>query len=373
MTSIQRTMALASVRAPRRGIYEIQEVCEFEEELDGAALKAAWKQLAGCHAALRTVIDVTDGRFNQYVEDEADPAWQELDWTTLDPSEIPAKLEDFAARDAERGFDFAAGVPMRFTLITVPRSRSILIWTAHHALLDGRSYPVVWCEWFAFYHALRRGEILRLPPAPLFSDYVRRLENQDWSAAERYWCTRLAGVSQTSGYVTDRIRPAADVEREGTRREHVRLSDEISSALSETAQNAGLKVHAFVQGAWALLLSRYSGCSDIVFGETRVGRARDRAIGLYLNTLPVRVHIEPDALLIDWLEQIRRDWDALRDYEHSPLDRIREWSGFPPGMPLFEAALIYDRVPAVDILHGMGPEWERRAFTVRQRTDSALT
>ena len=123
------------------------------------------------------------------------------------------------------------------------------------------------------------------------------------------------------------------------------LSEETSAALQALARQNHLTLNTFVQGAWALLLSRYSGEEDVVFGATVSGRPTslsgvEAMVGLFINTLPVRVHRNGSARLVDWLRQIQADMVEMREYEHSSLIQIQGWSEVPRGTPLFDTFVV---------------------------------
>lgn len=168
LSSLQQSMVLASMRAPRTGVYLIQEVCETPERLDLDLLQRAWQRMAERHTALRTSIEIDSGGKLRQRVNLAEIAWQELDWSRAARDEKPLKLAAWLRNDRDRGFDFGAGVPARVTLIHWAGSCT-LIWSMHHALLDARSYLIAWREWFGFYEALSRGDDLRLPQSRPFS------------------------------------------------------------------------------------------------------------------------------------------------------------------------------------------------------------
>jgi amino acid adenylation domain-containing protein len=378
LTALQRSMVLASRQAPRSGLYVIQDVCTSVQDLDSELLKSAWRLVAQRHPALRTsFVTAAGSELWQRVNEESEISWQELDWTGVAPDEKPDRLAAFLRRDWERGFEFDAGIPMRFALLRMPEHASILIWTVHHALLDGRSLAVVWREWFAFYDALLRGERIRLADPEPFRAHVEWLQRQDLAGAERYWRQCYAGISETTEYVVDRLRRPANGPA-GFGKESVTLSAEETSALWDFASRHGITVNNLVQGAWAVLLSRYSGRPDVVFGVTRAGWRASVAnggemVGLLINTLPFRTAVHPGAALAPWLRQIGEQWAGLRPYEHNPLEKIREWSGLPPGMPLFDSILVYDREPPPETLRKLGGSWLDRTLRRAQRTDVPLT
>src|SRR5262249_60775003 len=137
----------------------------------------------------------------------------------------------------------------------------------------------------------------------------------------------------------------------GYAKQQMRLATAETAALQALAQQHHLGLNTLVQGAWAMLMSRYSGQEDVVFGATIAGRPTDlpgveSMIGLFINTLPVRVQIRPESLLLPWLQELQSQQVEARQYEYSPLVQVQGWSDVPRGLPLFESLLVFENYPA---------------------------
>src|SRR6185503_15854631 len=125
--------------------------------------------------------------------------------------------------------------------------------------------------------------------------------------------------------------------------------------LSSLAAQLQLTVNTLVQGGWALLLSRYSGERDVVYGATVSGRPAELAgietmIGVFINTLPVRVRVTGDELLTEWLKGIQAHHVESRQYDFSPLIQVQGWSEVPRKLPLFESLYVFENFPVVETL-----------------------
>ena len=374
LTWLQASMVLASRRAPRSGVYVIQEVCKSAEELDFVLLQRTWQQVAQRHAALRASIETpAKGDLHLKIHENPDFHWRELDWTATAGHQAEERLAAFLREDRESGFVLSEGVPMRFTLLRMPENRQTLVWTCHHALLDGRSLLLVWREWFELYDARRRGDQALLPDSGDFRDHLSAIEQQDGVAAERFWREHLAGLAPTTDYVVDRLRLDSEAPRDDFAKESRSLPEDLAHEIRSFAERHDVSVNNLIQAAWALLLGRYSGRSDVVFGVTRTGRRKEQAggVGVFINTLPFRVSVDSAASLLPWLRQLRAQWLALREFEHTPLDKIRQWSG--SSLPLFNSVLVYDHEPPGETLRKLGGPWQHRTFHRLQRTDSPLT
>src|SRR5262249_53360516 len=125
---------------------------------------------------------------------------------------------------------------------------------------------------------------------------------------------------------------------------------ELTAALASDARRYRLTLNTMAQGAWAVLLSRYSGQADVLFGATVAGRPADlsgveRMLGLFINTLPVRVRVEESQRVGEWLRRVHAEAAAERVYEHRPVAEVAGWSELPRGAPLFETLLAFENYP----------------------------
>ena len=116
------------------------------------------------------------------------------------------------------------------------------------------------------------------------------------------------------------------------------------------ARRNDLTLSTIVQGAWAILLSRYSGETDIVFGSTVSGRSAELAgvesmVGLFINSLPVRAQFSPQVMTLAWLKDFQDKLVEVRQYEHSPLVDVQGWSEVRRGHPLFQSLVVFENYP----------------------------
>jgi non-ribosomal peptide synthetase component F len=160
--------------------------------------------------------------------------------------------------------------------------------------------------------------------------------------------------------------------------EEARIPEALTSELRHFVANHGLSLNTLVEGSWALLLHRYSGQDDIIYGTTRSCRrasiaAADIMIGLLINTVPMRVRIEQKVKVMDWLKQLRDQHIQLREYLHSPLYKIQGWSNVPQGNPLFESLVVFENYSLSSYMQSKGGSWINREFEYRGRTNYPLT
>ncbi|MFE9533360.1 amino acid adenylation domain-containing protein [Streptomyces sp. NPDC006691] len=319
---------------------------------DADALKTAWQRVAHETEALRTHL-VWEGveRPLQVVRRDTRLDVRTLDWRGHGQDERIRLLGALTAEERRAGMDLSRGPLTRVVLARESDSAVRVVWTFHHIVLDGWSTSRILGDVFAHYRALVDGtaplEAVRTPPP--FRDYVRWLGGQDTARAEEYWHRALAGLHSPTPLPYDR-RPAAGHQSEAAERVRVELAPEHSAALTECARRHRLTLNTVVQGAWALLLSRYSGEEDVCFGATVSGRPADlpgvaEMVGNFLNTLPVRTRVAKDDNLLAWLRRLQEEQVESRRYEYASLPQIQAASELPRGTRLFDSIVVFENYP----------------------------
>ena len=349
LTPLQQGLLFHTLYAPDSGVYFSQLVCTLHTDLDAVAFRHAWQQTLDHYSVLRTSFAWAGAEEPmQIVHRRVTLPWEEDDWRGLSPAESEARLATYVVENQRRGFDLSTAPLMRCALFRAEDAAYQFVWSFHHLLLDGWGLAIVVGEVFAAYEAICRGHDLLVKPSRPFRDYVAWLKQQALPE-EEFWRRTLAGFAAPVSLGVERAPDAADGEGDyGTLR--VRLAKQTTAALQALAQGSQLTLNTVVQGAWALLLSRYSGEDDVVFGATVAGRPAalpgvESIVGIFINTIPARVIVEPRARLVPWLRELQSRQVEARQYEHSPLAQIQAWSDVPRGQPLFENVLVFENYP----------------------------
>ncbi len=355
LTPMQEGMHFHSLLAPDSGVYVGQAGYLLEGPLDVHALQRAWQGAVARHESLRASF-AWEGlpRPVQVIRREATLPFRVEDWRGPGGAERQARLEHLLEADRAAGFDPRRAPLMRVALLRLEEEQHQLVWTHHHLVLDGWSLSHLFRDVLAIYAAHVRGEAPRLAPGVRYREYVAWLERQDRARAERFWREALAGFDAPTPLPASR---ASRIEGEGQGTAALLLSAERSAALRERARRWGVTPGTLVQGAWALLLSRYTGEDDVLFGGTVSGRpaelpGAEEIVGLFINTLPVRVRLEPEAMLGEWLAELQREQVEAREYEYAPLVEVRKWSAIPSGRPLFESLVVFENYPVDPAVDG---------------------
>ncbi|HZG88635.1 MAG TPA: amino acid adenylation domain-containing protein, partial [Pseudonocardia sp.] len=353
LTPMQAGMVFHGLSQGAQGVYFQQLAFVLDGVPDPATLGRAWQHVVDRTPALRSCViweDVPEAV--QVVQRAVTIPVRHLDWRALSGPARRAELRRCLAADRDAGLDLAVAPLTRVLLARSSDTEVQVVWTFHHVLLDGWSVFEVLSDVFASHAALLRGRRSTAPSRPPFRRYVEWLQAQDDRPAEEYWRRVLAGLSHPTPLPADRPAPAQHGTRTA-RRLAFELGEERSTRLRRFAQQHGLTMNTIVQGAWALLLSRHSGQREVCFGATVSGRpadlpGMDAIIGIFINTLPVRVDVPDDAPVTDWLRAVQAAQAEARAFEHVPLTRLHAWSAMPPGVNLFDSLVVFENYPVAD-------------------------
>jgi amino acid adenylation domain-containing protein/non-ribosomal peptide synthase protein (TIGR01720 family) len=352
LAPLQYGLMFHSLYAAEASVYCIQIGCRLLGDLDIPAFRQVWLQLVGHHPILRTRFHFENrDQALQIVHKNVLLPIREYDWRAYPAAEQAERWKQLQADDQASGFDFTCAPLMRLSLVQCSDQSYYFLWSYHHILLDGWSGPLLVKELFAAYQAIRHGESAPLPAARPYRDYIAWLQGQDMASAEAYWRSALSGFTAPTPLVSDKALDSKDQHQvNGYAKLGLTLSAEQTNDLLVFAKQQHLTVNTLVQAAWGLLLSRYSGEQDIVFGTTVSGRPADLIgvegmVGLFINSLPLRIRITPDTSVIDWLQALFAQNQDMRRYEYTPLTQIQGWSELPRGAALFESLLVFENYP----------------------------
>jgi hypothetical protein len=276
--------------------------------------------------------------------------WQEHDWRGLPSAEQQARLETFLQEDFEHGFDLSTAPLMRVAVLWLEPSVYQIIWTHHHAILDGWSMGVMFKDLFAAYRALASGQSLRLEPGPAYSKYIAWLERQDRVQAEAWWRKSLEGVTAPTPLPGARDLGHASLEEQITSGHSLCLSAEATASLQSFARQHQLTLNTLIQAAWALVLGHHAGSQDVLFGAISSGRPAElhgveRMVGLFTTSLPIRVLLPREQHLLPWLHALQTQQAELRQHEHVDTAELQDWCQIPRGLPMFESVLVVENFP----------------------------
>ncbi|MEO1348694.1 MAG: amino acid adenylation domain-containing protein [Cyanobacteria bacterium J06635_15] len=378
LSPAQQGILFHSLYTPDSGMYIAQRCFLLHGSLHLRAFQCAWQQVVDRHAALRTSFHWEKlDKALQVVHEEVKFPLEQYDWREVPSAEQQTRLEAFLESDRHTGFDLSRPPLIRLSLIQLSEDTYQIILSQHHLILDGWSSSWVMKEFVEFYEVLSRGQNKALVPSRSYGEYIAWLQQQDLFKAEVFWRQFLSGIKAP----TPLIKISGDTfssQEDSYDEQFLKLSTETTAALQSLAQLHHLTLNTLVQGAWAMLLSRYSGELDVVYGNTVSGRPGDLVgaesiVGMFVNTLPIRVKVNPEQSLVSWLNQLQAQLLEVRQHEYSPLVEIKRWSEMPKGMPLFESIFVFENYPVNQVIQEQELNLEVQSVRSVERTNYPLT
>ncbi|MFD0263005.1 amino acid adenylation domain-containing protein [Kitasatospora indigofera] len=312
--------------------------------LDRDALVRAVDAVVNRHTALRACFVGTGLRRPlQLVADRVVVPWTEHDLTAVPVAGRAAGIARIEDDEASRRFDLARPPLVRCALVTLGAEHHRLVLTRHHIVMDGWSTPVLLRELIEAYGA---GGAAALPAAAPYADHLAWLAGRDAAADTAAWRRALAGLEAPTLLADSLGTPAAGPAAAG-RELDLPIPAELSAALTTTAREHGLTLNTLVQGAWAILLGRLTGRTDVVFGATVSGRPGDlpgveSMVGLFSNTVPVRFEPSDDEPAAEALARLQAQQSALLDHQYLGLADIQALAGHGT---LFDTLLVFENYP----------------------------
>ncbi|MGJ0607770.1 amino acid adenylation domain-containing protein [Cylindrospermopsis raciborskii] len=354
LTPLQKGLLFHTIYEPESGVYFEQLHCRLEGDVSTVAVRQAWQTLVDRHAILRTAI-VTKGQSEpvQVVFRHLKFNIEEEDWRGLSDDVQKHRLQDFLEADKRKGFVLNRPPLMRVTLIRFREDVWYLVWSHHHIILDGWSWPILLKEFLTLHKAAKENIEVALPNRRPYGDFIAWLKRKDLQESKIFWQQYMSGFeSATPLLMTSKSRVNPKFKGGEITKQ---LSPEITDLLGRLARNCSVTLNTVIQGAWAILLNRYSRSNDVVYGITVGGRPPEipgveQMIGPFINTLPFRVAISGDQTLNTWLQNLQFQAASMRQFEHTSLSDIRAWSDIPAGSEMFETLLAFENFPVDKLL-----------------------
>ena len=351
LSPMQEGMMFHSLYAPESGVYVEQIVLTLLGKLQPEIFQQAWQKVVNRHSALRTLF-VWEKRKQplQIVLKEVQIPWHCLDWQKIPAQEQQQKLEELLQTQKKQGFQLNQAPLMQCTLIKMGEQLYKFIWSHHHILIDGWCLPIIFSEVWSFYEAECEGKICNLPTPKPYKNYISWLQNQDLSRAEIFWRQNLSGFQAPTPLMVDKPERNKSSELTSFQEQELTLSLETTKALQSLAKQYQVTLSTVIQGMWAVLLSKYTGDTDVLFGVTVAGRPAslprvETMIGLFINTLPLRVNVEVEDSIWIWLQSLQQKSIEIQEYSYTPLVEIQKLSEVEGGVSLFDSILVFENYP----------------------------
>ncbi|MFZ6745821.1 amino acid adenylation domain-containing protein [Undibacterium sp. JH2W] len=347
LTAMQQGMLFHHLREPASAAYFQQLQVRLQGDLDTAKLQQAWETVIAHHCALRMRFLWTGDQPRQQLQAAIVLPFKVVDYQCSPRYEHEALRQQFLQADSQQGFALDSAPLMRVSILRWAEHEWEMIWSHHHLILDGWASGLVLAAVAQQYADLLQGKAASLPAERPYTDFLHWLGKRDNLAAEDYWRHTLRGFEQATSLPV--LKRNTGTAAKVLAFESLLAADDFS-ALSALSQKTGVTTVSAIMACWGLLLSRYADSKDVLFGITTSGRSAEldgveQMVGLFINTIPLRVRHGADHSIASLLSDVHRHLAASREHEHSSLSRVAEWSELPSGQALFDTIVVYENYP----------------------------
>ncbi|WP_431088386.1 amino acid adenylation domain-containing protein [Paenibacillus sp. 8b26] len=363
LTPMQKGMLFHNLMDSQSSAYFEQVSFDLNGHFHTASFASSLDLLVQRHMSLRTNFysGVTDEPLQIVYRNKRTELYVE-DLRELEEDEQGRHILDFTRKDKLRGFKLDQDVLIRVAILRTGEETYRLIWSFHHIVMDGWCMSLLTNEVFTSYFAILALDQPKQTPVTPYSQYIEWLEQQDHEEAAQYWSTYLSGYEEQSRL------PQAKVLGNGYQPEQLDfdLGENLTAALQRVAKRYQVTVNTLVQTVWGILLQKYNGTNDVVFGSVVSGRPADipnveHIIGLFINTIPVRINSSGGSRFLDVIKQIQEQSIASRAYDTYPLYEIQALTEFK--QDLIDHIIIFENYPVGEQIEQLG-NGEQASFTI---------
>lgn len=327
LSPLQESMLLHARLHPESRAYFEQRCYRLSGPLAPTQLRAAFNELLARHGVLRTIFVAEKGkRPLQIVLKPREVPWEELDYREMSPAEQQAALAQLQEADRERGVDCTRELPLRVTLVALAEQSFALIWSMHHIVVDGWSSAILYAELLELYQARLKGTTPRLAPVVPFARYISWLESLEPQESLAFWQQELAGYRAPA--LLPGLRRREERQRYLPQQLSVASAAGTATALAALAARWQVTVGTVIHTLWGVLLGWYNHSDDVVFATVVSGRPDSlegarQLVGLCINTVPVRLQIEPGQSLAQLAAVMQQRAGAAAAHHFSSLAEIQ--------------------------------------------------
>jgi amino acid adenylation domain-containing protein/non-ribosomal peptide synthase protein (TIGR01720 family) len=264
-----------------------------------------------------------------------------VDWTGQEEGWQAQQLEWLKREDRERGFQLSRDVLIRFCLVRLAADKHQLICSFHHILLDGWCIGLVFADLFALYHQIVNQQTPVVERSLPFSRYLAWLDEQDHEQARDYWRKYTQSYEQLHGIPRQRVTTSYQ-----SQTHFFRFDRQTTEQLVQFASEQQVTVNSLFQTIWGILLQKYNDTNDVMFGAVVSGRPAEiphveKMVGLFINTVPVRVQCDQTMCFVDVLQHIQQANLRSKEYDYVSLTDMSTNTE----SPLFDHILAFESYP----------------------------
>ena len=317
LSPMQESMLYQYLSEPETDQYFEQISLRLHGKIDNATFVDAWQAVADNNEILRTVY-----RWDK-LEQPVQVIWKyrkipirEFDCSGFKGQDKLNALNEIKENDYREKVDIRTA-PFRITLCKLDDENYEMIISNHHILYDGWSNGILLNEFMEAYHHLSEGKQMVFPPKSKYKDYLKWLRSQDQTKQKSYWQDYLKGFNEKT------LLPYERKERMDTYRAdelNISLPQNVTAQITEFAKQNNLSPATLFYAAWGILLQKYGNSNDVVFGTTVSGRTQklkgiQNIVGLFINTIPLRIKAGSDSTIKALIDMVQADLHNREDFE----------------------------------------------------------
>ncbi|WP_217556694.1 non-ribosomal peptide synthetase [Paenibacillus sp. GbtcB18] len=359
LSPMQEGMLYHSMLDRDSEVYFQQNIITVGEVLDRELVQQSLQLLIERYDIFRTVFvyKETERPLQVVLQEREAPSVHTEDVSGLSEDRKTAALEQFTGSDRANGFDLEKDVPLRLALFKWSETTCKLVWSFPHIVMDGWCLGIVANDFFSLYTSLRDGIRASLEPVYPFSSFIQWLENQNREEAAAYWSKYLDGLeNETTVPGFNRAEGSTPF-----RLEHhsLKLNAALTQKMEQIAKRRQVTVSTVFQTAWGVLLQGYNNSTDVVFGTVVSGRPEEikgieNMVGLFINTIPLRVSGEKSESFAALLSRVQSEWMESNAHSYLSLADIQAQSQLKHN--LIRHLVVFENYPISEELIGTGDE-----------------
>ncbi|HLP49064.1 MAG TPA: amino acid adenylation domain-containing protein, partial [Candidatus Kapabacteria bacterium] len=376
LTPLQEGMLFHYLKEPESGLYFEQLSLEISGEIDVRHFENAWNAVIETNEMLRAVFRWEKLEKPSQVILKKHPGKVAFyDLSDMDTGQKKTALAGIKKKDRREIFDLQR-VPFRVILCKLEKTKYEVIISNHHILYDGWSNGIILKEFFRAYHGFLKGEpAIKLPAKTPFKEFVKWTRNQDRNRQEQFWREYLAGIDTPTVLPIKRTK-LGEIKEEDSFSFY--LEEEIRDKLDIFVKNNRITPAPVFYTAWGIVLEKYCGSEDIIFGTTVSGRSGavkgiEDMVGLFINTIPLRVQTPPGVKMMNILSGIENAFKIREEFENTALPDIRDYSTVTGNEPLFDTIVSIENYPLDSRLITGDSLLTVNSYSIGEMTHYALT
>ena len=350
LSPMQEGMLFHALLDSDSGNYFGQTTCVLKGSLNMQAIEQSMNELMSRYDVLRTIF-LHEGyeRSLQVVlkERKINFTYQDLREACLSGSKEEA-IELYQRKDRSMKFNLSKDVLMRLSVLQTAEEEYVMIWSHHHIVMDGWCIGIIVNEFRKIYWKITAGHEISLSPPTRYSQYIEWLEDRQKETSAKYWSQYLESYSSLA---TIPQRSQTEVLPYLQEFHQIILDKEQTKLLQKISRQYGVTLNTILQCAWAIVLSRYNNVQDVVFGSVVSGRPAEikgieSMVGLFINTIPVRVKLSPEDTIGVLLRCVQSLAMESEPHHYHPLSEIQTLSEL--GRGLLDHIIVFENFPLAE-------------------------